>query len=112
MSTKTLLLRTWSSVYLEISFPLFSITFHPFNKPQLGMGKVRFEGKDKGDVSTRRRDKATSKPNCGLLKGQSTATPAASTQPASSTPLAATQAPARSYANATKKGKVRGKRQR
>ncbi|KAJ5402612.1 uncharacterized protein N7487_008508 [Penicillium crustosum] len=36
-------------------------------------------------------------------QGQSTATPAASTQPASSTPLAATQAPARSYANATKK---------
>ncbi|KAJ5542467.1 MIF4-like type 1/2/3 [Penicillium sp. DV-2018c] len=36
-------------------------------------------------------------------QGQSTATPAASTQPASSTPLAATQAPAKSYANATKK---------
>lgn len=35
-------------------------------------------------------------------QGQSTATPVASTQPASSTPLAA-QAPARSYANATKK---------
>ncbi|QQK44721.1 Armadillo-type fold [Penicillium digitatum] len=36
-------------------------------------------------------------------QGQSTATPVASTQPASSTPLPATQAPARSYANATKK---------
>ena len=36
-------------------------------------------------------------------QGQSTATPAASTQPASSTPLPASQAPARSYANATKK---------
>jgi translation initiation factor 4G len=36
-------------------------------------------------------------------QGQSTATPAASTQPASSTPLAATQAPTKSYANATKK---------
>jgi hypothetical protein len=40
------LLRTWSSVYLEISFPLFSITFHPFNKPQLGLDVAWWEGKN------------------------------------------------------------------
>ncbi|OQE42058.1 hypothetical protein PENCOP_c004G03877 [Penicillium coprophilum] len=45
----------------------------------------------------------SSNPSQSGNQGQSTATPAASTQPASSTPLAATQAPARSYANATKK---------